>query len=177
MALGSFAIVTASAQVRIGGNVTSIGGPQNWTNTSDQRIKNNIREDVHGLDFIKLLRPVTYTKSRQQEMDIMGITSERPLTPDNPYEKIRHSGFIAQEVEQAAQSIGFDFSGVDPPKNEKDLYGLRYAEFVVPLVKAVQELNDENVELKSELDRLKNEMSLLMNQVSELKKNYAHIPK
>ena len=36
----------------------------------------------------------------------------------------------------------FDFSGVDPPKNEKDLYGLRYAEFVVPLVKAVQEQQD-----------------------------------
>jgi hypothetical protein len=25
------------------------------------------------------------------------------------------------------------------PKNDKDMYGLRYAEFVVPLVKAVQE--------------------------------------
>jgi len=28
---------------------------------------------------------------------------------------------------------------VDAPKNENDYYGLRYAEFVVPLVKAVQE--------------------------------------
>jgi hypothetical protein len=32
---------------------------------------------------------------------------------------------------------------VDAPQNESDIYGLRYAEFVVPLVKAVQELNDE----------------------------------
>ena len=34
---------------------------------------------------------------------------------------------------------GVDFSGVDKPKNDTDQYGLRYAEFVVPLVKAVQE--------------------------------------
>ena len=49
------------------------------------------------------------------------------------------TGFIAQDVEAAAQSIGYNFSGVDAPKNENDYYGLRYAEFVVPLVKAVQE--------------------------------------
>lgn len=49
------------------------------------------------------------------------------------------SGFLAQEVEQAARSIGYNFSGVDAPKNDKSLYGLRYAEFTVPLVKAVQE--------------------------------------
>ena len=38
--------------------------------------------------------------------------------------------------------MGYDFSGVDAPKNDKDIYGLRYSEFVVPLVKAVQELNE-----------------------------------
>ena len=53
-------------------------------------------------------------------------------------EKIIQSGFIAQEVEQAAKELGYDFSGVDAPKNDKDFYGLRYAEFTVPLVKAVQ---------------------------------------
>ena len=52
---------------------------------------------------------------------------------------IRYTGFLAQEVETAAKSSGFDFSGVDAPKNDQDLYGLRYSEFVVPLVKAVQE--------------------------------------
>jgi hypothetical protein len=54
-------------------------------------------------------------------------------------EQIRYTGFIAQEVEAAAKKAGYDFSGVDKPKNENDQYALRYAEFVVPLVKAVQE--------------------------------------
>jgi len=48
-------------------------------------------------------------------------------------------GFIAQEVEEAAAALGFDFHGVDKPKNEESHYGLRYAEFVVPLVKGMQE--------------------------------------
>jgi hypothetical protein len=49
------------------------------------------------------------------------------------------TGFIAQEVEAAAKEAGFDFSGVDNPARADGIYGLRYAEFVVPLVKAVQE--------------------------------------
>ena len=62
--------------------------------------------------------------------------------------RIRYTGFLAQNVEAAAQAIKYDFSGVDAPKNENDHYGLRYAEFVVPLVKAVQELDEENEVLK-----------------------------
>ena len=55
-------------------------------------------------------------------------------------------------MEEAAKSVGYDFSGVDAPKNDKDFYGLRYAEFVVPLVKAVQEqqamIEEKDKELK-----------------------------
>jgi hypothetical protein len=34
---------------------------------------------------------------------------------------------------KAAKNLDYNFSGVDAPKNENDLYGLRYDEFVVPL--------------------------------------------
>lgn len=54
-------------------------------------------------------------------------------------EAIRMSGFVAQEVEQAAHQSGYDFDGVVKPAHEKDHYRLAYSEFVVPLVKAVQE--------------------------------------
>ena len=154
-ALGSSTNVTASNQVRIGTSVSSIGGPQNWTNTSDRRIKLNVREDVPGLAFINLLQPVTYNKSIVLEDEIIGKKRAHDISPDNTYETIRYSGFIAQDVEAAAQSIGYEFSGVDAPQNEKDLYGLRYAEFVVPLVKAVQELADEVEKLKKENDELR----------------------
>ena len=59
-------------------------------------------------------------------------------------DKLVYTGFIAQEVEKAAADLGFDFSGVKVPENEKQAYGLRYAEFVVPLVQAVKELSAKN---------------------------------
>jgi len=142
--LGYNADCTASNQVRIGNSgVTSIGGYTNWTNISDSRFKKNVQEDVKGLDFIMALRPVSYN------LDLHGVENffadhygEQPAeTLPGQYDKesIRYSGFVAQEVEAVAKAVGYDFSGVDAPKNSDDFYGLRYAEFVVPLVKAVQE--------------------------------------
>jgi hypothetical protein len=54
-------------------------------------------------------------------------------------EQIKFSGFLAQEVESAAQASHYDFSGLTKPKKESELYTLSYESFVVPLVKAVQE--------------------------------------
>jgi hypothetical protein len=42
-------------------------------------------------------------------------------------------------MEKAAQETGYDFSGPHKPTNNKDNYSLAYAEFTVPLVKAVRE--------------------------------------
>jgi hypothetical protein len=59
-------------------------------------------------------------------------------------EQMRYCGFLAQEVEAAANELGFEFSGVDAPESDTEsTYGLRYGEFTVPLVKAVQELNEK----------------------------------
>jgi hypothetical protein len=167
-ALGDNTLVTGSNMVRIGNGVSSIGGPQNWSNTSDARIKTNVRSDIPGLAFIKLLKPVSYNKSYSKENEIKGTINPPPLAADNNYETTRYSGFLAQEVEAAAKEIGYDFSGVDKPKNEKDLYSLRYSDFVVPLVKAVQEqqtmieeqmkmikeLQQQNEILRAEMDRI-----------------------
>lgn len=152
-ALGYDAEPGASNTVRIGNSsVSTIGGYANWTNVSDNRFKTNIKENVVGIDFIKKLRPVTY----QLDMDAIAHFNK---TPDSlRLSKGEHfkaneiqSGFIAQEVEQAAQSLGYNFHGVDKPKNNSSHYGLRYAEFVVPLVKAVQEQQEiiENFAIES----------------------------
>jgi hypothetical protein len=140
-ALGSSTRTTASNQVRVGNSsVTSIGGFVAWTNLSDARFKRNIQKSVKGLDFIMKLEPVTYNLDVRSINSFIGMDSDTiKFKGKYDQESIRYSGFIAQDVEKAAQSIGYDFSGVDKPKNEKDYYGLRYSEFVVPLVKAVQE--------------------------------------
>jgi trimeric autotransporter adhesin len=84
---------------------------------------------------------VTAAKQRMQASAKAGISPQLQAYYQDVKQNdgIRYTGFIAQEVEAAAKKSGFDFSGVDKPKNDTDQYALRYAEFVVPLVKAVQE--------------------------------------
>lgn len=166
-AIGYFATTTASNQVRIGNSsITSIGGYTGWTNISDGRVKKNVKENVPGLSFIRQLRAVTYNLDLDKADDITGVSNRKPregetgkdeqtLTARKEKEQQVYTGFIAQEVAKAADDAGYNFSGVDQPKNDKDLYGLRYAEFVVPLVKAVQELSQQNEELQKQITELK----------------------
>jgi hypothetical protein len=69
-------------------------------------------------------------------------------------EKMVMTGFVAQEVEKAASDAGFEFSGVDKPRTPDGLYALRYAEFVVPLVKAIQEQQAMIVALQGQVQAL-----------------------
>ena len=147
-AIGSGAIATASNMVRIGNSaVNLIKGQVAFSSVSDARIKENIKESVPGLAFIAELRPVTYTLNIQKQEAITmqampdSIKAKHRLSNDKNLSSnnIVRTGFIAQEVEAAAKKIGYDFDGVSIPQNETDLYGISYAEFVVPLVKAVQE--------------------------------------
>ena len=136
---GTF-ITNASNLAVIGNeNTTFIGGKVPWSVISDARVKNTITEDVKGLDFIMRLRPVTYHMSNDAITTISGNkkTSDFPGKYDG--EKIKYTGFLAQEVEQAAKAANYDFSGYAAPKNQWGLYTLSYEQFVVPLVKATQE--------------------------------------
>jgi len=170
-ALGYNATPTANNQVWIGnGDITSIGGQVGWTSFSDARIKTNIKENVPGLAFINLLRPVTYHFNLAKENELLGIKNSDEDNTDNDIEKINFTGFLAQEVDKAAQKINYDFSGVD---KSGDIMGLRYNEFVVPLVKAVQELSKLNNAKDSAINELKIESDSkikdLQNQINELK--------
>jgi trimeric autotransporter adhesin len=83
---------------------------------------------------------------------------------------IVYSGFIAQDVEKAADSIGYNFSGVDKPKDaNQSFYGLRYGDFVVPLVKAVQELSKSTNKKDSMLNSMQGKIDSLQSQINELR--------
>jgi trimeric autotransporter adhesin len=144
-------ITTPDNHINIGNTSNVwIGGQVNWGVYSDKRIKKDIQQNVPGLSFIMKLNPITYHLDihKQNEMvyDRGSDTASWPSKYD--IESITQTGFIAQEVEQAAKEVNFDFSGVIAPKSEEGLYSIRYAEFVVPLVKAVQELNQKNEALE-----------------------------
>ena len=130
---------------------------------SDARIKDQVQENVPGLAFISRLRPVTYYLNIHRQHDI--TYGGRPDTTmwEGKYdiEKIRQSGFIAQEVEKAANEIGYDFNGLHKPTGPTDLYGLGYTDFVVPLVKSVQEQQKMIEAQQRQIDELKKEIELL----------------
>jgi hypothetical protein len=133
---------------------------------SDGRFKKNIQEDVPGLSFITKLKPVTYTLDIAAIDKASGITeqgSSADATAKAEATKEKHTGFVAQDVEKAATELNYDFSGVDKPKNDKDLYGLRYAEFVVPLVKAVQEQQIQIEQQQQQIEELKQLVNKLVN--------------
>jgi hypothetical protein len=136
-----------------------------WT-TSDGRFKTNIKENVKGLAFIKLLKPVTYNfDTRKFEAFLMqhypdSIKQKRLADLDKQYETskastILQTGFVAQDVAAAAKKIGYDFNGVHAPENSTDNWSISYEKLVVPLVKAVQELSDKHDDLQKQLDDLK----------------------
>ena len=169
-AVGAYSLVNLNNKIRLGDvNVTQVEGPVMYT-FSDGRFKNNISEtDVKGLEFIKKLRPVVYNLDTKAVEAF--LTQNMPDSVSSKYMNkdftkstaIRQSGFIAQEVETAANEVGYNFNGVHIPETKEDNYSLAYAEFVVPLVKAVQELSTQNNMLRNEL----NEMKLAIKEIAK----------
>lgn len=160
-AIGNGAIVTLSSAVQLGNSATTNGvyayGPYN--NISDGRFKTNVQEAVKGLAFINKLRPVTYQLNINTLDDfiIQNMSDSIKSLHKNGMDfvasaTVTHSGFIAQEVELAAQQVGFTSSIVHHPANSSDPYALAYAEIVVPLVKAVQELSKTVDSLKTAMN-------------------------
>ena len=74
-AIGYNTSVAASNTVVVGNNsITSIGGQVGWTNFSDGRVKNNVQENVVGLNFIKSLSRLLF---------IMMLRKKRPCLARN----------------------------------------------------------------------------------------------
>ena len=161
-AFGNGAVVNASNKIRLGNSsVTTVETQTNYSTISDGRFKTNIRDEVKGLAFINKLKPVVYNYSARKFdeflMKNMKKSKRDSILNMNDYteaESMRRSGFIAQDVEKVAKEVDYVFDGLHAPKNDDDNYSLSYASFVVPLVKAVQELSAANDSLKNQLTEL-----------------------
>ena len=80
------------------------------------------------------------------------------------------SGFIAQEVDQAAKDAGYDFCGIERPATPDGLYGVRYTDFIMPLVKSVQELNAQNQARQKIIDTQAQKIDAMQKQLADLMK-------
>ncbi|MBL7778418.1 MAG: tail fiber domain-containing protein [Chitinophagales bacterium] len=164
--IGASTFYDGDDAVRLGNSlVTTVEGPVAYTVASDARFKTNVSAtDVKGLDFINKLRPVNYNFDTRKYEEFISknlpdsIRRKRLAQDFTTSTAIRQTGFIAQEVEKAAKETGYDFSsGLHTPKTENGYYTVAYSQFVVPLVKAVQELNAKVEALEKENAALKAE--------------------
>jgi len=175
-AFGYNARVTADNTIRLGNSsITQIGGYAPWSNLSDGRFKTRVQANVPGLDFVMKLRPVTFHWDLHALENFHGAGAKGDEKPEFleaamiEKEKKVYSGFIAQEVEKAAKACGFDFSGIIRPQNQQSTYNLSYAEFVVPLVKALQQQQEQIAEQKKITEQQQMMIENLLEEIKNLK--------
>jgi hypothetical protein len=152
-AIGAGTTVNASNKIRLGNaSVTVIEGQVSFSNTSDRRFKQNIKEIEYGLDFIKKLKPVSYNMKSQDDR--------------------LNWGFIAQDVEEL---VGTNNAVLTVGEDSLRTLSLRYTDFIAPMVKAIQEQQLEIEQLKAKLKAKNDEVSSLETSVTAMKDELENI--
>jgi hypothetical protein len=141
--------------------------------TSDANIKDNVEDSDLGLDFITSLKPVKYKwknyiqtiEEEQPKTDKDGNVIQHDGIPETEIVEKQiertftrpHYGLIAQDIEQLMIDKGIDdFAGfIKSEREDKSAsYGLRYHEFIAPMIKAIQEQQTQIDDLVKRIEKL-----------------------
>ena len=132
IAIGASATVPGNNTIKIGGGNQVVITDNPIFRYSDIRDMDSVVEIAYGLNFVNELRPVEYT-----------------FDPRNGLEARAQLGFIASEVATASPAfngyINFNSEG------NSDIKALAYDQFIPPIVKAVQEVDDRLIVAESNL--------------------------
>lgn len=125
-----------------------------WKETSIKEVMEEGVQIINTVGDEKEEQPILVPKVIGQDengKDIIETTSREGIRS--------HYGFVAQEVKEALDSVGVgdSFAGwvLDDHTDPDSRQNLRYAEFISPLVKAVQELSNMVQSLQEEVNTLK----------------------
>ena len=122
--------------------------------TSDQRIKTDIKPSNTGLDFINQLNPVTfkyknptdYPEEILDEKYKQEIPESRPKDDTNIYD-----GLIAQDVEEILDKEEVEWNGV---QGNNGIKKLDYTSLIMPLINAIKELTKKNEKLTNRITEI-----------------------
>jgi len=137
--IGSSAI--PSYKLQVNGSAAKPGGGS-WSDSSDARLKKDVKTIENALDKINKLNPVNFEW----------------INPEEHHNQNNISGFIAQEIKEVFPDF---INEVNPVGKDKDIVGENekiYAltlsfKFDAYLVKAIQELSQQNKELNERLNK------------------------
>ena len=115
-----------------------------WTQSSDERLKKNIATNTLGLSFINDLRPVTYNWKDSRDLDSSDseLADHYDASENRMDSTTTFHGFVAQEVKTAIDNAGIShFGGWNKLSN--GVQGVSREAMVIPIVKAIQEIDDK----------------------------------
>jgi trimeric autotransporter adhesin len=158
----SGSITTGTDNIVLGdNNVTNAYIKVAWTVTSDARDKTDFTPLDLGLDFVKELKPITYKwDMRSKYGDSTAADYDvNAQTPDGTHkEDWLDIGFKAQDVEALEVAAGYTRENktnlVSSLTEDGKQMGLKYEKFVPILVKAIQELSEQNAALTARIEAL-----------------------
>lgn len=97
--------------------------------SSDKRLKENIKNNILGLDFINRIETKSFKLKNK--------------------ESVLQFGILAQQLKEVLSDYGYDKTEF-LSKGTDGMYGVRHEQFFAPLIKAIQELHQKMEELKRE---------------------------
>ena len=128
------------------GSITTNGTTTSFNTTSDERLKENITTTQYGLSTLVKLNVKDYNYILDDKKSLQ-------------------TGLLAQEL-YAVYPQAVQAGGADPSTNP---WMVDYSKLTAVLVKAVQELSEENSSLKPVLSAQTNEILLLKNELEQIK--------
>ena len=135
-------------------DTTCTNGSTTWSNPSDVRLKEDIQDEVVGLDFINQLRPVTFRWKKEKDVPEDMITYKADSEERVMDGKYNH-GFIAQEVKEVIDNTpnikeGFDMWSEDDADGRQRI---GESALIPMLTKAIQELSAKVEDLEDKLKK------------------------
>jgi hypothetical protein len=114
-----------------------------WINVSDSRDKTDVENlpSNLGINFIRKLRPVSFKFDYRKEY-IYKCGFEFGQKDGSFKRTETNYGFLAQEIEQAINELNVTFDAVSYD-SWNDKYSLKTLELLSPIIKAIQDLNNE----------------------------------
>nr|MBK9652332.1 tail fiber domain-containing protein [Bacteroidota bacterium] len=125
--------------------------------TSDARMKKEIKDLPYGLNEVMKLQPIIYK------------WKDEKLGDDN------NLGFIAQDLQKVVKEVVVDHTTRFNPETQKmettknDVLGVKYSELIPVLVKAIQEQQEQITTLKNENASMQDCLNSVCNNATESK--------
>jgi len=127
---------------------------------SKDKFKTIIKSDVlqsreEAISLFEKTRINTEEETTEEKIGTIKLLRVQLEKDGSRTNKRLHNGFLAQQVKEVADDMGFDFVGFkDHAVNGgDDLYSISYEEFIAPMIGAIQELTKQNEKMMQILEK------------------------